>query len=400
MKLREKREMPEKAYPPAASPGTIPTCEYPGVARPWIESGSPCWEASSLTAKPLRPRTEYPSLQKRNYCEHAELRPHALATCSKSVPGDELSFLRVQFVAILMGLLEILSPIIGVLQFSSALIIGFQWSGNPAKTDANPQFSKCRIFASLLGDWDGDLVGRTLEGHFIPTADVSEANRIDNVSPGDTSIRVFSPVSIFSLLYIESRGGVVVRLLASHQCESGSIPGSVTLRIFACGNHACRCHWSVSFLGDLPFPSPLHSGSAPYLHRFTLCGVSVRRLGLVPGRTIKDLEAEERQQQFPLDYDHILDVGNPSPSIRDQEYLQHSSLWGHQYMTAESPPMSPAEPTLADQQARPADVRCETRQKHPCRSEDKPYQTANIFSTSYCTIGLAFVRCAGIAVSK
>ncbi|XP_054260879.1 neuroendocrine protein 7B2 [Macrosteles quadrilineatus] len=24
---------------------------------------------------------------------------------------------------------------------------------------------------------------------------------------------------------------------------------------------------------------------------------------------------------------------NPNPSIRDQEYLQHSSLWGHQYMT-------------------------------------------------------------------
>lgn len=24
---------------------------------------------------------------------------------------------------------------------------------------------------------------------------------------------------------------------------------------------------------------------------------------------------------------------SPSPSLRDQEYLQHSSLWGHQYMT-------------------------------------------------------------------
>nr|CAD7195815.1 unnamed protein product [Timema douglasi] len=53
--------------------------------------------------------------------------------------------------------------------------------------------------------------------------------------------------------------------------------------------------------------------------------------GLMPGRSIKDLEAEE-QQQLPLDYDPMVETGN-NPSIRDQEYLQHSSLWGHQYMT-------------------------------------------------------------------
>lgn len=43
-------------------------------------------------------------------------------------------------------------------------------------------------------------------------------------------------------------------------------------------------------------------------------------------RASKDLEAEQ------LDYDALLD-GNPSPSLRDQEYLQHSSLWGHQYVS-------------------------------------------------------------------
>ena len=50
----------------------------------------------------------------------------------------------------------------------------------------------------------------------------------------------------------------------------------------------------------------------------------------MPGRNVKDLEMEE--QQFPMDYDPLGDAGNPNPSIRDQEYLQHSSLWGHQYM--------------------------------------------------------------------
>ncbi|KAJ8885389.1 hypothetical protein PR048_011586 [Dryococelus australis] len=31
------------------------------------------------------------------------------------------------------------------------------------------------------------------------------------------------------------------------------------------GNRARRCCWSAGFLGDLPFPTPLHSGAAPYI---------------------------------------------------------------------------------------------------------------------------------------
>ncbi|KAJ8877498.1 hypothetical protein PR048_021953 [Dryococelus australis] len=42
--------------------------------------------------------------------------------------------------------------------------------------------------------------------------------------------------------------------------------------IFACGNRAGRCRWSAGFLGDLPFPPPLHSGAAAYSPRFTLIG--------------------------------------------------------------------------------------------------------------------------------
>jgi hypothetical protein len=55
---------------------------------------------------------------------------------------------------------------------------------------------------------------------------------------------------------------------------------------------------------------------------------------MMPERNVKELETEE--QQLPLDYDPLGDSGNPNPSIRDQEYLQHSSLWGHQYMAGES----------------------------------------------------------------
>ncbi|KAJ8881485.1 hypothetical protein PR048_017966 [Dryococelus australis] len=43
-------------------------------------------------------------------------------------------------------------------------------------------------------------------------------------------------------------------------------------RIFARGNRARRCHWSAGFPGQLPFPPPLHSGSAQYSLRLTLIG--------------------------------------------------------------------------------------------------------------------------------
>lgn len=47
-------------------------------------------------------------------------------------------------------------------------------------------------------------------------------------------------------------------------------------------------------------------------------------------RASKDLEAEQ------LDYDALLLSGNPNPSLRDQEYLQHSTLWGHHYVSGGS----------------------------------------------------------------
>ncbi|GLV33030.1 7B2 [Carabus blaptoides fortunei] len=54
------------------------------------------------------------------------------------------------------------------------------------------------------------------------------------------------------------------------------------------------------------------------------------RLPVLGARTHKDLETEE--QLFPIDYDSLGEA-NPNPSIRDQEYLGHSSLWGNQYMS-------------------------------------------------------------------
>ncbi|EFN84199.1 uncharacterized protein LOC105183415 [Harpegnathos saltator] len=42
-------------------------------------------------------------------------------------------------------------------------------------------------------------------------------------------------------------------------------------------------------------------------------------------------KAKELPLELPADYDAI-DTLNPNPSIRDQEYLQHSTLWSHQHI--------------------------------------------------------------------
>ncbi|KAJ8894558.1 hypothetical protein PR048_007215 [Dryococelus australis] len=43
-------------------------------------------------------------------------------------------------------------------------------------------------------------------------------------------------------------------------------------RILAYENRVGLCRWLAGFLGNLPFPSPFHSGAAPYSPRFTLIG--------------------------------------------------------------------------------------------------------------------------------
>ncbi|KAJ8866348.1 hypothetical protein PR048_032191 [Dryococelus australis] len=56
------------------------------------------------------------------------------------------------------------------------------------------------------------------------------------------------------------------------KCQSLTNGQAGSLRIFECGNRAGRCRWSASFLGDLRFPPPFHSGAAPYSPRFTPIG--------------------------------------------------------------------------------------------------------------------------------
>lgn len=45
------------------------------------------------------------------------------------------------------------------------------------------------------------------------------------------------------------------------------------------------------------------------------------------------MKATEQEPASAVDYEDEVDVTNIVPSIRDNEYMQHSTLWGAQYMS-------------------------------------------------------------------
>ena len=45
------------------------------------------------------------------------------------------------------------------------------------------------------------------------------------------------------------------------------------------------------------------------------------------------VRATKDQNERLADYDSMLERTNPHPSLRDSEYMQHNSLWGHQFMS-------------------------------------------------------------------
>ncbi|KAJ8898099.1 hypothetical protein PR048_003459 [Dryococelus australis] len=69
-----------------------------------------------------------------------------------------------------------------------------------------------------------------------------------------------------------ARGGVMVRILACHLGEPGSILGGVAPGFSHLGIVPYDAAGRWVYLGDLPFPGPFLSGDVPYTPRFTLVG--------------------------------------------------------------------------------------------------------------------------------
>ncbi|KAJ8896073.1 hypothetical protein PR048_001415 [Dryococelus australis] len=69
-----------------------------------------------------------------------------------------------------------------------------------------------------------------------------------------------------------------VRLLASHQCEPGSLPGPGRSQISACGNRARTMPLVGGVLSGISrFPLPFRSGAAPYSPHFTRLALNLAR---------------------------------------------------------------------------------------------------------------------------
>ncbi|KAJ8897573.1 hypothetical protein PR048_002922 [Dryococelus australis] len=104
---------------------------------------------------------------------------------------------------------------------------------------------------------------------------------------------------------------------------------SGSLQIFTSGNRAKRCRWSTGFLGDLPFPPPLHSDAAPYPLRSALiasqdltlptCRTTDAMCHAAPCYTYLDEEAGQSLELSP--------VSNGPPKNRSHEVYTRPQLF-------------------------------------------------------------------------
>ncbi|KAJ8878251.1 hypothetical protein PR048_018828, partial [Dryococelus australis] len=104
--------------------------------------------------------------------------------------------------------------------------------------------------------------------HYLTLAPPSllwRKRRYDRGGSSSAEVLIFSA---FQRYLGGRRGDVVVRLLAFHQREPGSIPVGTSPGSSHSGNRAGRCRWPAGFLGVLPFPPPLYSNAAQ-LHVFS-----------------------------------------------------------------------------------------------------------------------------------
>ncbi|KAJ8874040.1 hypothetical protein PR048_024880 [Dryococelus australis] len=89
-----------------------------------------------------------------------------------------------------------------------------------------------------------------------------------------------------------------------------------SLRIFASGNSAGRCHWLAGFLGDFPFSLPLHYGAAPSSSHFTLIG-------------FQDLAVKSN----PNLSTHSLSCTGERERERERESLKKRAVWSHTHVS-------------------------------------------------------------------
>ncbi|KAJ8874230.1 hypothetical protein PR048_025072 [Dryococelus australis] len=100
----------------------------------------------------------------------------------------------------------------------------------------NPDDVAEKVFSTLR---------RTTWGHDHKTRAMAKKKSIP--PPPNPTKMGLTPVPLTLSRHVEDSGGVVVRLLASHKGEPGSIPSGVTPKSFARGYRAGQCRWFGGF---------------------------------------------------------------------------------------------------------------------------------------------------------
>ncbi|KAJ8877448.1 hypothetical protein PR048_021903 [Dryococelus australis] len=299
MKGRGKWEIPEKTRRPTASSGTIPTCEIP-MTRSGIKPSSPWWEASVLIAQPplalsgdgatdvrgsvtlIAPAL--PGLEERGkrFQVGGDLKRrmdrnifYEIVVCAKTRISEWDGAARPRS----RSERAIWATLTPTSRASSLLRARLRVGSEPL--EINHRSQKCMnhdwvstqivVGSTFTPQARGDIVLKvTEEPHCVP----SDRRRAEGEV---TSGREFCDCEYQAVKERLAVAGlldyILVRLLASHLGELGSIPGGGRSRIFARGNRIVLCiSWLAGFLGDLPFSPPFHSGAAPFSPNFTLIG--------------------------------------------------------------------------------------------------------------------------------
>ncbi|KAJ8867730.1 hypothetical protein PR048_031533 [Dryococelus australis] len=245
---RGKRESPEKTRRPAALSGTIPRCVSLVVTPPGIEPGSPRRELRLLCTR----RRDILEVElQQDYRKVWIDRGWTIPRCSLAVRC------------------RLRSPCMPRLYLAGTRQ---RLSSNPcrflARSASKLQYLRYRI-STAASSSPRKKKRKEEEGHLHPAG--------PNTGEARLGVARYSPVGhnlrIVTAGNERCRGGVVLRLLASHQGERGSIPGGLATGFWLVGNRAGRYLLFGGFSRESPVsPRPSISGVASYSHRFTLVG--------------------------------------------------------------------------------------------------------------------------------
>ncbi|KAJ8896818.1 hypothetical protein PR048_002164 [Dryococelus australis] len=108
---------------------------------------------------------------------------------------------------------------------------------------------------------------------------------------------------------------VAERLACSPPTEANLVQSPVVSpQIFASGNRVVRYRWSTGYLRDIPFPLPLHSGTAQFSPHFTLIGsqdVALESSAGVQWREKREIPADQWHHPAPISNCKNLGVTRP-----------------------------------------------------------------------------------------